>query len=93
MQRDGYTNITEWVEVAHDFEAAGFTPEQFYLLQMCIDACLRGTKKHRLLYALTGNRGGPECRCIKASDWVLWPELVASGMTPKRAARSLMNHT
>lgn len=91
VQRNGYSNITEWVDVAHDFENAGFTPEQFYLLRMCIDACLNGSKEHRLLYAIQGNPGGPECRYIKASDWVLWPELVASGMTPKRAAQLILD--
>lgn len=87
VQRDGYTNITEWVEVAHDFESAGFTPEQYYLLRMCISTNLRVGRDHRLLYSHRGSGGGPECHYIKASDWVLWLELVASGMTPLRATR------
>jgi len=91
VQRDDYTNITEWVNVAHDFENAGFTPEQYYLLRMCIRACLGGEDDHHLLYAMQGNRGGPKCRYITASDWVLWPELVKSGMTPKRAAQLILD--
>ncbi len=94
VQRDGYTNITEWVDVAHDFEDAGFAPEQYYLLRMCIRACLRvqgGEDDHRLLYSHRGNRGGPVCRYIKGSDWVLWPALVDSGMTPLRAAGLLLD--
>lgn len=69
MQRNGYTSITEWLDIAHDFENVGFTPEQYYLLQMCIRACLRGEDDHRLLYSHRGNPGGPECRYMKASDW------------------------
>ncbi|MHA6695301.1 hypothetical protein [Homoserinimonas sp. A520] len=91
VQRDGYTNITEWVEVAHDFENAGFTPEQYYLLRMCISTSLSGGRDHRLLYSHRGNPGGPEGRYIRASDWVLWPELVASGMTPLRAAGLILD--
>ncbi len=94
VQRDDYTNITEWVKVAHDFEDAGFTPEQYYLLRMCIRACLRVRGEevdHHLLYSHRGSRGGPKCRYIKASDWVLWPELVSSGMTPLRAAGLILD--
>jgi len=90
VQRREYSSITAWIEVAHDFEAAGFTPESYYLLRMCIRSSLRGRGEHRLVYVSSGN-DDIKREYIKAGDWVLWPELVSSGMTPLRAARLILN--
>jgi hypothetical protein len=90
VQRREYTNITAWINVAHDFEAAGFTPESYYLLRTCIRSALRGTGDHRLVYESVGH-DGIKRDYIKAADWVLWPELVSSGMTPSRAARLILD--
>jgi hypothetical protein len=90
VQRREYTNITAWIKVAHDFEAAGFTPESYYLLRMCIRSSLRGRGEHRLVYVSVGN-GDIKREYIKAGDWVLWPELVNSGMTPLRAAGLILD--
>jgi hypothetical protein len=90
VQRGEYTSIAKWIGVAHAFEAAGFTPESYYLLRMCISSQLGEKPEHRLLYETLGH-DGMKREYIKAADWVLWPELVSSGMTPLRAAGLILD--
>ncbi|MEJ3404787.1 hypothetical protein WDJ51_08585 [Rathayibacter sp. YIM 133350] len=97
VQRGSYSNITHWVEVARSFEAIGFSPDEYYLLRLCldnmnvIDAELAREGGSDLIVETHGNRGGPRRFRLIPEGWMLWPELVRSGMTALRATRLIID--
>lgn len=90
------TNVTEWAEVAHEFEALGFTPDDYYLLRLCIrqldrtDAELVREGGSDLIVETHG-KDGPRTFRLVPDGWALWPDLVRSGMTPLRAATLILD--
>ena len=89
VRRNSYTNIAAWAAVAHDFESAGFTPDEYYLLRLCVNQVLRGGE-HPLARRTTGNPGGPVCITLTAHDWIRWAAL-AKTTTPMRATRMILD--
>ena len=88
VQRGSYTTYQSWVPVAHAFEAAGFTPEAYYLLRLTLRArhATAGASPKVVTY---GGETHPKITTLQASDWVLWPEL-AKTMTPIRATELIL---
>lgn len=83
VRRGEYTNISYWTDVAHQFEAIGFSPEDYYLLRLCISHQLR-TKKHPKVIEVVGTNGRVSER-LNPADWASWPGLVRAGWTPLHA--------
>lgn len=90
VQENSYTNMSSWIAVAHAFEAVGFTPDQYYLLQLCLRGGREPEREHPFI-TVTTSPGGFVCRTLDANDWALWPDLVRSGMTPLRATSLVLS--
>lgn len=84
--------VYQWAWQADDFHRVGFTPDDWYLLRLCVD---------RRLDELLGREDGRfvidttrfEYRTITliAEDWADWLTLRRAGVTPKRALDLLVD--
>ena len=90
VSENSYTNMSAWVAVAHAFEAVGFTPDDYYLLRLCLPGGRRPAREHPFITVVT-SPGGFVCETLVANDWALWPDLLRSGMTPLRATSLVLN--
>jgi hypothetical protein len=91
VSENSYTNMSAWVDVAHAFEAVGFSPDDYYLLRLCLPGERVPEREHPFITVVT-SPGGFVCRTLNANDWALWPDLLRSGMTPLRATSFVLNH-
>lgn len=84
----GVSNVEEWAYTARSFEAAGFTPEQFHWLQVCLRQEL-GEAPHPLVRVTT--RGAIREVTLSAFDWVPWLRAIEDGVRPLAATRQVLS--
>ncbi len=53
VQENSYTNMSPWAAVAHAFEALGFSPEDSYLLHLCLPGERRPERAHPFITVVT----------------------------------------
>ena len=87
LRAGGYSSISWWVGVAREFDAAGFSPEMYEILRLCIRGDYERWEKHPLIHFADLNR--PR-EFIRAAEWVQWLALVKQGHTPLGATWVVM---
>jgi hypothetical protein len=97
---NGYTDSGDWIELGKEFNAAGFTPEEFVALNDSVRTDARAnpfgsptpaTYVTNSLVTVSGtaNRTLRMIR-LRASDWLGWLERVRSGEAPGTVAHELL---
>lgn len=86
----------DWVRLAADLTAAGFTPVDFYALSQELE---RRMETGQLTQAQHGEfflRWGWDTHYVSfildADAWAEWPRLVAEGRSPRRATEYVLTH-
>jgi hypothetical protein len=97
---NGYTDSGDWIELGKEFDAAGFTPEEFVALNDAVRTDARAnpfgnprpeTYVPNSLVTLSGTVNSTlRMIRLRASDWQGWLELVRAGEDPGTVTAELL---
>ena len=99
ISMNGYTESGDWVEIGKEFDAAGFTPEEFYALNEAVRTDERAnpfgmpvpeTYVSNSLITVSGTITGRRMIRLRASDWLGWLERVRAGEDANAVATELV---
>lgn len=85
----GYSNITEWVDLAKRAEAVGFTPETWLILRQSLskDYLIEDYPSHPANQPKRHGNGGVESLVVNPEDFADWPWLFEAGYRASESTR------
>lgn len=99
ISMNGYTESGDWVEIGKEFDAAGFTPEEFIALNEAVRTDERAnpfgmpvpdTYVSNSLITVSGTTTGRRMIRLRATDWLGWLERVRAGEDANAVATELL---
>ncbi|MGW5322538.1 mandelate racemase/muconate lactonizing protein [Rhodococcus pyridinivorans] len=88
----GYTNITDWIDVAHRAEAVGFTPQTWLIfrLELGRDYLALEFPNHPEHRPKRRGNGGHETTIVEPEEFSAWPGLFTAGLPASMATRRVL---
>lgn len=99
ISMNGYTDSGDWIEIGKEFDAAGFTPEEFIALNEAVRSDARANPfgsdepddyVSNSLITVSGTNTGRRMIRLRASDWHGWLERVRAGEDAAAVATELL---
>jgi hypothetical protein len=95
---NGFHDSGDWISLGKEFDAAGFTPEEFADLMRAINSDPRSNPWHTAdgsyvsnrLVTLSSARGGRRMIRLRASDWVNYLARVRAGEKPQAVVDEML---
>ena len=89
----GYTNITDWIALAHRAEAVGFTPQTWLIFRLELDRDYLALEfpNHPEHRPKQRGNGGHETTIVDPEDFAAWPALYAAGHRASAATRRVLS--
>ncbi|RQM32246.1 mandelate racemase/muconate lactonizing protein [Rhodococcus ruber] len=89
----GYTNITDWIELAKRAEAVGFTPQTWLIFRLELDRGFLALEfpNHPEHRPKRRGNGGHETTIVVPEEFAAWPALYAAGHRASAATRQVLS--
>lgn len=88
-RKTGITNSQTWVNLALEFRAAGFTPEEFVVLNTWVGKFHKRGQKNSMITTTWGNLNKQYVR-LNAQQWTHWLERYRAGEEPEQLTRDIL---
>ena len=90
-RKTGITNSQTWVNLALEFRAAGFTPEEFVVLNTWVRKFHKRGQKNTMITTTWGNMNIQYVR-LNAQQWTQWLDRYRAGEEPEQLTAEILEH-